>query len=615
MSWEERGPTIEVRKFLKTRDARDPMEATKTYSTTTSCSTVLIPDDLLGRHKMRLFSATLNFPGKRNADFYVNPTAADESAWTVDVADYADSGGKLIGYIDSEPLESLLFMEVGGEFTVAHWRPEQHFATLVRHEKDAQAWGYTHIDKDQVEYDEPVGIYDWDVTYKDTHVLEIPGGRGWMMILTRVRAAIGLDEGDTPGHCLSDLVFWWCDNPSFKGSLLVGPFQLVDSLRAWPGELPIRLWLGTASAVVTQRDGIEMLVVYTSAEANRPNVEQPPYKVDDDVSIDQYGTMLDAADFSGACVAVIALSLSTILYRIRTEVLHMRATGQTRYTDESTWTSSTAPPCTPLGRIRVFVQWSDGVFREFEDVYRSGTLDDPDATWPTFADPAAAACDGRISLYASTLVDGQLVGVSVTMAPARALSLGSGHGIWRLRDVREGDTFNAVLLSDGGTVPITAGFATCFVVARPVITEPDAGLRSPDQICESDANFVRMDPDPTRTPSGAWRVNVGTNLLVDNQFDPLTQFVGSSDDGCALAEELWTESAGSRLRLQVPVLRSPEVGRMPTTPRTTPDFLSLNSLGDGIRLIHPEGALLNLARDGWTIDWVRCQPIVEGLTP
>lgn len=526
----------------------------------TSTSTVLVQEfelDGVPIFDLRMFAPGLGFNCVTGVDCTVacDPSGEDCEgySWTSGTA----TSEYHVQYFRSSRFWHHWLRAFGGLFSPNASETRQVFNTCVPHRKSDQPWDY-----DYLVLDATTGVIstetqpgNFNVEYKDPQIVKLPEGYGWLMVLSRYRATPTGTPETGVSLSLGDIVAWWCPTADFDCTS-VGPFLLVDSLRAWPGAT-IRLWLGTAGAALV---GDQLLVYYT-VEKNYNGSDSPQF----DFLVDgpTYETTLTDAGFSPG-VAVTSISWATLWSAITDE---QSAPGT--WTTESTWnqtalpTSSGAIACTPLGKIQVWVAQNAGTVRAFEDVYDGGGVA---TNIPEWADPAPMVCDGNLSLYLAGIPGGAATGSVYPFGSPGGGShgphmRGSGHGLWRCRAIADG-----FLLWAGGGLSV-ATFGVDFVVARLSILER-SGV-SPDQIAQDTATIHYVDPDPVQLPDGSWRVYAGKGSL------PMQFFAGQPDDGCATADDLELVDAADLLS------DSTTAGDLPISRTYGPPVLGV--LGDALR--------------------------------
>lgn len=395
--------------------------------------------------------------------------------------------------------------------------------------------------------------------YKDVDVLELPGGRGWLMVLTRYLAEESTGSVD-PANSLAQIVAWWSDNEDFTGQKVVGPFLLVDGCQCWSVDQGIRLWVGVPGVVCVENDegnDYDMYVYYAVDECDlghtRPSVptgtptsigtSTPSDILRDDISKRDYNTELTRLEFEPG-IAVKRFALSEFLTAVQTEYAEVTgmdpsspaSSGRRQLTAEDDWTPDTAFSGTLLGPVRFFfADTSTGTttLLDFFDYYTTADL--------RLADPAPVTCGtslGELSLYTAQ-IGGSSSGVREATPAAAVRVKGSGHGLWRGRAMQGGVFYHSAAR--------TASYLTVsgkdFVLANLHKTT----YVSPDQIAEggnqmftyndgttkTDPHVQWVDPDPVQMPDGTWWVAAGVGSI-----GYLSAFLGTPDEGCAGAAEV-----------------------------------------------------------------------------
>lgn len=516
---------------------------------TTSTSTLLVerrPGYALVRHlRMYHFEGVLGRApaGTYTADMEGVPVQVEGcdpslSAWTEDTTGTVES---YLSYVEDYDHFAGDDVTELGVVSIDSTREDVAFQTQVPTRKQNMEWEVVVLDPTGAETIETLTL---EVVYKDPCVVELPNGDGWLMVLSRYRMDPDRASSMSPGLSLGDIVAWWSDTPDFRGEAVVGPFLLVDSLNAWPStaEIPLRLWLGTATAAVVEEGGTRWLMVYYTVEPNALGDADPYLDV---IGGAAYAELL--ADFTPG-VAAKAINYNALMLRIRAEYVRGEPT-LTREDSVSHLSLSYFPEDyygfsdidgELLGAIRVWLfEASPGYprrVRAFTSVYSDD--DEGGGGAPQWVDPAAAVCDDHLSLYLAALLspdekEAERSGAIVIYSAAESdTGMGSGHGLWRVRAVRDG-----LLLHDADTDSLTiATFGKDFLAA-PLEEDEDGYLHSPDQIAEGEAGVGWKDPDPVQLVTGDWAVYGQDNSSADA---PLSLFLGDSDDGCSTAADLYS---------------------------------------------------------------------------
>lgn len=230
----------------------------------------------------------------------------------VDMIQYTDTTlgyyfpSEPIYYIESEPAEPYRFRIKNGTATDdAPLRP-----TVIPAQKHDRDWAFT-----LVSYGDTIpGDYGWaeiedigekfgvgvlnirnlhrtfDVQYKDPCVVHLPkdqsgNGRGWVMLLSRVRSDAGKQDS-SPNNSMSDIVAYWADEncPGFDknynsedGTGVKGPYWIAINISTLPGTAGIRFWLSVPGGAVIDIQGKYYLAVYFVVEAaNEYGVVETP---------------------------------------------------------------------------------------------------------------------------------------------------------------------------------------------------------------------------------------------------------------------------------------------------------------------------------------------------
>lgn len=514
---------------------------TYTDHVTTSTSTVVVHDysSAIPKTHLRKFMTPQNWGRTAYAEFEVPHDT--ESIWTevglTTDADGAASNLRIV-YIDGPSVSAASTGALPARFVVDVDAVSQLFYTSVPRQKSGQSWQYTYVGDASTGYAETTATGTFNVSYKDPHVIELPDGEGWLMILTRGRYLDTVGEPskytDLPGEALSDIVGWWSPTADFDGTEVVGPFLLVDSLRAWP-DADIRLWLGTAGATVVRVDGEYMLMLYYVTEASRARDVDPPYI--DLEGATAYQAQLDAAGFtSGTACKRILLNRLLACVNIATRWAPFIATNESR------WEPDDAIEGELLGSIRPWIlqrgagsgaSSSVGVplrrVRAFDAVYGGGSLG---PLRPL--DPCPVACEDHLVLWVAVLtVDNTSPGDA-----AQPGKLGTGSGMWRMRAVDAG----TLLYDQDADDWVVPTYGKDMLLAP--VEEDDAGIpRSADQILEAQTSTGSwIDPDVFQLPTGPWVLHTGSQ----GSSGPMLCYVGTQADGCVTAGDLLAVATTAR---------------------------------------------------------------------
>ncbi|MFZ5478769.1 MAG: hypothetical protein ACOZNI_18500 [Myxococcota bacterium] len=447
------------------------------------------------------------------------------------------------------------------------------------------------------------------VTYKDPHVIKVPGEDRWIMFLARYRIresdiasdvwsscyerSEGCSQADSTGffdtnnphtgRCIADVVAYVSDNADFsldKGTV-AGPYLMVDSLEAVP-EVQVRFWLGVPGATFAEDEGEEYLYLYYIVEPDHGyGTDEGPYV---DVLTPGDGTAnknyyMDQLKSSALEVSYLNGILQPGLWvkRIKASVLKdfFDSSGST---DESQWTKDSAVSGDLLGKVGLWAVEPNAIGEFGSLVAGVGTVESLSRYWtwfavlgfqgpvnslvtPRIADPCPVECgDGRMALFFSVAPSlenedpTQNIAASSDDVPVPRV-----HGIWHAMSVPTGARL--AFETRAGPVTVEALFGKTFVVNMQV--DPANG-RYKDQVYEATATdlaetnrqFTPSDPDAFLTLSG-----FGTSAGVRVYFTGLRVADGDSADVCYDYTSAWTSVEGA-CNPDGP-LRPPEVGDQP----------------------------------------------------
>lgn len=528
-----------------------------------------------------------------------------------------------LSWLDSSPTDFLLRSELGGassrlsrglsdapiEFMI-----ELGDTPLGRTEIPTRRVGFAEVFEQVVGYTDPSGYPDIQTVtddvlaaYKDPCVVAIPAalGGGWLCLMARLRvqgsslvpgalaAALaddnldeqskwdelkrGWSDGDLePHNSVGDVVGWVCDDPSFSGNSLKGPFlfvssigqladlEVVDGRASGPRFAPFRIWAGVPSATFLD----DSLYLYCSGHPNGRKGSDAAGELSPYIDVEA-GLKAAVEGFAGG-----AGFDQAILTRHITPEQFQKYVVEATPTPEADWTwrdvvggaPGTLVTRSPRGSgfghlstvrgesivgamvpVRVWQGWPGSSRRcvALLDAVQAATdaaaLEDGRVLGqnpPLLTDPAPTACGGSLQLYFSAVPgngDGDL--------SARADTL---HGLWRGAAVPASATI-AVADGGGGWSDRTARFGVDFVVA----SANNSRRRSEDQVAQSWAAEdpggrrqyrLYLDPDPRLLDPWSESVRVYSGDLTS-----LTSFEGTTDRACAEADAAW-DAHGDRER-------------------------------------------------------------------
>ncbi len=389
--------------------------------------------------------------------------------------------------------------------------------------------------------------------YKDVHVLRLRDGLGWLMLMVRAHNPLEDFGGKPmPSNSSTAIVAYWAPDgdAGFESNDVRGPVFLVSRVHVLDGFVCV-LWLGVPAAVEVDEGAEAMIYVYYTAEettfddssyaaypstfvpgtrlrtmsrgdllgafgiaapaataTSEPTTVESQFDSADSADIvtavsrtstaaATYASVLSIQGPSAASAAVARLWLSwaedqqvDLGWSPTSEASEGRLAATKSYllwepllsTNESLWTATGAwlVPGTDRGKVRIWV--ADGTEFAVGDApldlnpqgntllwERYTTIKDVDAV-PTWA-------GGQLVLFISANYNELGLGPPET----------PGWGIWR-----------CAAISDA----VCADFGIDFVV-HPFASGVDAeGAR--DLVAASDADHMRLDPDPVELPDGTW---------------------------------------------------------------------------------------------------------------
>jgi hypothetical protein len=380
-------------------------------------------------------------------------------------------------------------------------------------------------------------VVDSYVRYQDPHVLRLPRGMGYLMVLgAYVWEADAEDDVGNPlaDNCFSYIVGYWSAEPTFEDCK--GPFWLVSRNQDVGTGTVVPVWLGVPSAVILNVAGVEYLYIYFVAEAS-------------DYGDDDASAAVAAGFLSGTWVRRMRLRgfMETVgeeyVRRERERVidpwhpftegfevgdpdnLDMTPSASNR-TDEAEWDPASENFLLRgenLGKVKVWVatgyQWPAGggmtlsiMNTEFEEYYWAIKIVDPVAVVSN-----QGGSGQRLMLY-----------FSANSGDNRSPDLVVGYGAWCAVAVPE---------------DASDEYGTDFVVADGVDITTDVGessLLSAGSLDENERYMAegRLDPDPAELPDRTWVVNVGAVTREESKtgtanesIGPMLRIEGGAADG------------------------------------------------------------------------------------
>ncbi|MFZ5482552.1 MAG: hypothetical protein ACOZNI_37665 [Myxococcota bacterium] len=470
---------------------------------------------------------------------------------------------------------------------------------------DREKWSYTYMKLTSLETGVPgvklhVPLYLEDedyfaVSYKDPHVVKVPGEDKWLMFLARYRVREShlpnvdpetgqeileencddctqtgslptggtVDLGGAPGRSIGDIVLYWSDNPEFEANpgTVEGPFLVVDSLDAVP-ETFVRFWLGVPGACFASDGGIDYLYLYYMVEPDHTtgNDEGPYVDELSDDPTENRNIYLEIVRSSGLEVSTLHGYLQPGIWVKRIPVGDLLTfLADTTKTDEATWTVADACPGDLLGQVELYAVDPTSI-GEFGSLYPGvGTVRRLTEHWswwaaqrfdgqlleatvtPRHADPCPVACSGRIALFFSVAnsLEDELASQNAdpTYISSSSVAVPYVHGIWHGMSVPTGSI--VAYERDGVSDAKFATFGKTFVVNMQV--DPVTGQYkdqvyrgTTDDLSAANKQYTPSDPD-------AFFV---TNTLFSTPdfrvyFTGLREVEGDYEDGCYEYSSAW----------------------------------------------------------------------------
>lgn len=401
-------------------------------------------------------------------------------------------------------------------------------STVIPNSKPEQDWTFTIVyygsalpaEYSSATYEHPDDtIWDvqdqdvlFDVMYKDPSIVHLPDGKGWLMLLSRVRRTSAEIAADTaanggnyvfhsgPNDCLSDIVAYWAEesDPGFEdASTVTGPYWIAINISTLgPDTEGIRFWLSVpAGAMISPTT----LGVYFVVEATRY-----AYAVQGDAdsvyrSLAKYDR--SSATMFESCIGVHLIDIA--------DLEAQRAAGD--YGNEVDWAKSSSGGRYALPRtVGVLYLWQDdGTGLPSTELVEA-------SDYLKVADPACSRCSletSTIGTFGNLRFFNSAIGRGDWMNPVNRDSL---HGLWMATPLATGAA--TVLRKDGSMAPTAAGFDWLLTTSAPF--EP-AQYDVPKVVDSTRTTTYAMplDPDPVRLSTGQWRVDWG--LAEDDNTIPL----------------------------------------------------------------------------------------------
>ncbi len=377
----------------------------------------------------------------------------------------------------------------------------------------------------------------FDVFYKDPSIVHLPGGQGWLMLLSRARKlssevaaakAAGTPPDLGPEGCLSDIVAYRAleADPGFEDATTVtGPYWIGVNIRTLGAvSAGVRFWLSVPTGAMLSAN---TLAVYFVVEATRyaAGVQGDAEPIFDALrDLDRQST----SKFE-SCLGVHLIGLADLL-------------GQP-WGDEDVWAATAS-----AGRYKVprtvgvtYVWYDDGSGAPSTELVDF-------SEYVKLADPACARC----SLDPSTIGTVEYLRFFTAVIPRGRdwLDLGNRddqHGLWMATPIATGAY--TVVRKDGSRGPTAAGVDWLLKGSRPF--EPavyDVASREDGALTPF---AYPIDPDPVRLTTGEWRVDWG--LQEDRNNIPVLMETQNDD------VEVCASAVAALLGDEQPALRHPHL--------------------------------------------------------
>jgi hypothetical protein len=450
-----------------------------------------------------------------------------------------DAGWQRLTYIDS------VDDGTGNKRFVVHVEPSDRtttplISTVIPNYKPEQDWTFTIVyygstlpaeySSATVEHPDDT-IWDvrdqdvpFDVMYKDPSIVHLPDGKGWLMLLSRVRrtsaevAASGFMTG--PNDCLSDIVAYWAEesDPGFEdASTVTGPYWIAINISTLgPDTEGIRFWLSVPGGAMISPT---TLGVYFVVEATRYNqaVQGDAGAIDDvyrDVAqYDRTSAVLGGTPFE-SCIGVHLINVA--------DLEAQRAAGN--YGSEVDWAKSSSGGKYALPRtVGVLYLWQDDgtglPSTEFVEA----------SDYVKVADPACSRCSldsSTIGTFGNLRFFNSVIGRGDWLNHKDSL-----HGLWMATPLATGVA--TVLRKDGSMAPTAAGFDWLLTTSTPFEPTQYDVPKTLDPT-HTTTFALPLDPDPVRLSTGQWRVDWGL-IEDDNNIPLLAEDQNTDAEVCAEA--------------------------------------------------------------------------------
>ena len=470
-----------------------------------------------------------------------------------------DGGVNALGYIESD---------TSFEFSAV----DELFLTAVPTDKEAVP---------RIFPDGTLRSYTY-VRYQDPHILELPRGMGYLMVMAEYLAqspwgerALEIwtwidadDEGEvlTPSRSngASTILAYWSSSPDFGEHEVTGPVWVVARSQPWPapdsGDTALA-WLGVPASCVLTVDGVEYLYVYFVAELssfegdavdnsalneNLHGIYVRRLRLEHVMSALGAPWMADGTDEGNGHDESIEQDLSRdpdtrvgvtseTSFRIPTFVPPDPAVNMSEtplpldfelpsidWTDEASWDLSIESHLLPgenLGKVRIWVATGD----VFPDGGDPKTLDQGNTQFEQYYRNVKTVDPTPV------VSEGQLVLYFCANTGGSGTSLMFGYGIWCAGAVASTATYDYGLDFTVYPVDLTTDTGERNLVAAGTYDATDYSMET-----------GRLDPDPAQLPDGSWIVATG---VVEGDPPSVTQLLrveGDATDGLPSGSSPWS---------------------------------------------------------------------------
>ena len=375
--------------------------------------------------------------------------------------------------------------------------------------------------------------------------MHLPDGKGWLMLLTRVRREARTTDGWTssdlqPDGCMSDIVAYWADesDPGFlnsdstTGKNVTGPYWLVINIGTLGPLAPgVRFWASVPCGAMISSDTLAVLFV----------VEATDYEYAVDGEAASTYESINYLDRSATITSEFVCCLGAHLFSIA-DLDAQRAAGL--YGNEAEW-AIRGEYALPRLAGQAYLWLKDSTTGALTDFVNYGSY--PETL--RLADPQFSRCSlGDPNTPIGTLKDLHLFNAVINRLDGGSTLWKSVspvlHGLWTSTPFDTGEE-TGLPRRDGSTSDSVAGFDYLLSSETPF----EAAIPSTTPSSVDDGNDVSyslpLDPDPVRVvdttgvTSGEGRVAFGR----EDDHDPSSYALStlgevSTDDPCTDASAL-----------------------------------------------------------------------------